>query len=271
MPAPISRRKSLLHLGAWVGAVLCPARLSARPRKIEHGPTLTFAVANDFHHSNSDCDPWFNRLFQQISGHAHLQFCLALGDIADAGKKTSMEAVIASAERSGVHLYPTPGNHDNDLPLNTDLYQQVFPGRLNYTFRQGGWQFVAIDSTEGRNFKNTRIQPETLAWLDANLPKLDRHLPTLLYTHFPLGAGVPMRSLNADDVLARFAGHNLRAVLSGHHHGRTRTRWHSTTLLTNACCARVRGNHDGTKIKGYWLFRAELDGTFERTFIPFSA
>jgi len=42
-------------------------------------------------------------------------------------------------------------------------------------------------------------------------------------------------------------------------------------LLTNACCARVRGNHDGTKIKGYWLFRAELDGTFERTFIPFSA
>ena len=39
-----------------------------------------------------------------------------------------------------------------------------------------------------------------------------------------------------------------------------------TILTTNKCCAFARGNHDGTKEKGYFLCKAK-DGKIERTFV----
>ena len=58
---------------------------------------------------------------------------------------------------------------------------------------------MGIDSTEGNAWQDTKILPDTFTWLDENLPKLDQRKPTILFTHFPLGADVPMRPLNADD------------------------------------------------------------------------
>lgn len=264
-----SRREAFGRLAALLAAGLWPGARRAQAAGGRAG-VFTFAVANDFHHFEEACDPWFAALFRQVAGHRDVVFCLGLGDLAHQGAPDSIAAVVRHAQEAGLRFYATPGNHDNDLEENTALYERVVPGRLNYTFAHKGWQFVVIDSTEGKKWGQTQVQPVTLAWLDAELPKLDRAKPLVLATHFPLASSTPLCPLNAEEVLARFVDHNLRLVVGGHHHGRTEVARGDYALVTNACCSRVAGNHDDTKAKGYWLCRAQADGAVRREFVEFT-
>ena len=45
--------------------------------------------------------------------------------------------------------------------------------------------------------RDTKIQAETLQWIDDTLPKLDKQRPTVIFTHFPLGMLTPSRPRNA--------------------------------------------------------------------------
>ena len=78
-----------------------------------------------------------------------------------------------------------------------------------------------------------------------------------------------MRPLNADDVLARLLEFNLGAVFCGHFHGYTERDFGNALITTDRCCARVRGNHDGSKEKGWFVCRAEASGDVTREFIAF--
>lgn len=253
---------ALLAAGLWPGAL----------RAATIGVTadeFTFVAANDFHHREPACDPWFAKLFHEMAGHEKVEFCLGLGDLADKGQPESIAAIARLAGDAGLRFHATPGNHDNDLEENTAIFDRVLPGQLNYTFGYRGWRFIAIDTTEGKKWGKSHVSPVTLAWLDAELPKLDPLAPTVLFTHFPLASSTPMCPLNAEDVLQRFKDFNLRLVLGGHHHGRTEVSRNSYMLVTNACCSRVAGNHDGTTTKGYWLCHTRAKGTVEREFVEF--
>ncbi len=227
-----------------------------------------FVVVNDLHHAAPECDPFFAALIAQMRTHAGVEFALVLGDLADSGKPADLEAVRDHLRNLGVPFYPVPGNHDYVAPNDRRAYEEIFPDRINYWFRHRGWQFVGLDSTQGTDYQNTRIPAATLAWLDTNLPLLDPHAPTVVFTHFPLGEGVPMRPLNADEALARLGRLNLQAVLGGHYHAFTERRFQGATVVTGRCCSRLRGNHDGTKLKGYWLAAAS-EGKLTLEFVPF--
>jgi len=261
--AALGRLAALLAAGLWPGALRAQAS-GARAAE------FTFVVANDFHHFEAACDPWFAALFRQIAAHASVEFCLGLGDLAHKGSPESMAAVARLAREAGLRFHVTPGNHDNDLEETTALFNRVLPGQLNYTFVHRGWRFVVIDSTDGKKWGKTSVQPATLVWLDAELPKQDPAQPLVLATHFPLASSTPMCPLNAEEVLARFTNHNLRLVLGGHHHGRTEVLRGAYALVTNACCSRVAGNHDGTTTKGYWLCRTQADASVRRDFVEFT-
>ena len=90
--------------------------------------------------------------------------------------------------------------------------------------------------------------------------------PTVAFTHFPLGKGVTYRPLNADAVLARLTTLNLRATFSGHGHGLNEQRLDRAHLIVNRCCARIRGNRDGSPLKGWWVCKATADGTLTHRF-----
>ena len=161
---------------------------------------------------------------------------------------------------------PRSRHHDFTLDGNRAAYDAAFPGKLNYAFQHGGWQFLALDSTQGTDFDETNISAATLAWLDATLPKLDASAPTVAFTHFPLGKGVTYRPLNADAVLARLGTLNLRATFSGHWHGLNEQRLDHADLIVSRCCSRVRGNRDGSPLKGWWVCHATPDGTITHKF-----
>jgi hypothetical protein len=129
---------------------------------------------------------------------------------------------------------------------------------------------VSVDSSEGAHYEHTSIGKATLAWVDKQLPRLEKSKPTILFTHFPLGEGITYRPSNAEELLKRFLDFNLQAVFSGHFHGFTEKKFSAATLTTNACCALKRGNHDGTKAKGYFLCTADEKG-IRREFVEVPA
>ncbi len=253
---------SLLAGGHWPGCLGAEGGTAA-------GETFRFHILNDLHHAAPECDPWFARVVARLREDGDHEFALLLGDLTDTAKPGSFAAVKEAFSRIHRPFHVQIGNHDQLAGGDAGAYEAAFPDRRNYAFEHRGWQFVGIDSTQGTDSSDTKVSERTLAWLDGNVGRLDRRRPVVLFTHFPLGKGARMAPLNADDVLGRFLGLNLRGVFGGHYHAQTETAFHGTPVVTGRCCARVRGNHDGSKEKGWWSVTA-ADGRLTRTFVEFA-
>jgi hypothetical protein len=158
------------------------------------------------------------------------------------------------------------GNHDYTPANDRKAFEDSFPQSLNYLFDHKGWQFIALDTTQGRAGSDTVIAKETLDFLAAALKKLDPKKPTVLFTHFPLGWLLPSRPKNAQALLQHFVKHNLQHVFNGHFHSSTARVWGSCELTTNTCCSLRRKNHDLDPRKGYFLCTTE-GGTVKRKYI----
>ena len=222
---------------------------------------------NDLHYFDEKCAPFFRNVVAKMRESApDAAFCLLAGDLADGGKAEQFTPLREIFTGLGVPLHPVLGNHDFNLDGDRSAYDAAFPEKLNYFFQHSGWQFIGLDTTQGTDFDETKISDTTLAWLDATLPKLDAAAPTVAFTHFPLGKDVTYRPLNADAVLARLTKLNLRATFSGHWHGLNEQRLAAAELIVNRCCARVRGNRDGSPLKGWWVCHATPDGTITHKF-----
>jgi 3',5'-cyclic AMP phosphodiesterase CpdA len=250
---------SLLALGLWPGAL--------RAAGEGNSGEFNFIVVNDLHYLDSKGDKWFEQVVTQMKATPQKpEFCLIVGDYAEHGKAEQLAATRDLFKELGLPTYGVIGNHDYLAQDNRKPYEQLFPDRINYRFEHKGWQFLGLDSTQGQLGANTRVQAPTLQWLEDHLPKLDKKRPTVVFTHFPLGALTPSRPVNADDLLERFRDFNLRAVFCGHFHGFTERQVWNTILTTNRCCSFFRGNHDGTAEKGYFLCEAK-EGTIKRQFV----
>jgi 3',5'-cyclic AMP phosphodiesterase CpdA len=270
MPTTRLTRRELLRRSpaALLAAGLWPGTLAAGDPATD---AFSFLVVNDLHSLDKKCHPWFEKVVKQMAGHPEQPALLLIaGDLADGGTAEQVGAVKDIFAGLKVPVYVVPGNHDYTPKQERKAYDDLFPGRLNYAFDHGGWQFVALDTTEGTKYQNTTIAADTLKWLDDNLPKLDRKKPLVVLTHFPLGEGVKMRPANADEVLKRLMPFNLRAAYSGHYHAFTEKTAGQAVLTTNKCCSFGRGNHDGTKEKGYFLVTAK-EGKLARTFVEVKA
>jgi 3',5'-cyclic AMP phosphodiesterase CpdA len=254
--------QALLAAGFWPGVRMQAAGSSSN---------FEFLILNDLHHVAPECTTWLNRVVHQLQTHTSAEFALILGDLTDLGTESSHRAVREVFEGFGKPYYVQIGNHDYLSPTDRSFYTATHPDRLNYFFRHRGWQFIGVDTTEGQKYEKTSIQPTTLEWLDKNLRRLRRSRPTVLFTHFPLAQGVNYCPTNANALLDKFRDFNLKAVFSGHYHALTlREDAKGVPFATNRCCARIRGNHDGSKEKGYFLCSARK-GELQHRFVEVNA
>ena len=269
MAERITRREWLrLSAGTLLALGLWPGRL--RADDLKGTGDFSFLIVNDLHFFDDECWPWFQEAVAAMkAGAPNAELCLLCGDLADAGRPDQHLGIRDAFEKLNVPVYSTIGNHDYFDPNDRRSYEETFKNQINYIFEHDGWQFVGIDSTESNAWQDTKILPDTFKWLDENLPKLDQRKPTIVFTHFPLGADVPMRPLNADNLLDRFLGFHLGAVFCGHFHGYTERPFGKAVITTDRCCSRVRANHDGSKEKGWFLCRANAAGQVTREFIEF--
>lgn len=250
---------SMLALGLWPGAL--------RAADATGTGAFRFVVINDVHYRNEKCGMWLEKAFRQIKAAPNPPaFCLMAGDYSENGTREELAAARDAFKTLGIPVFGVIGNHDFLARDDRRAYDEIFPARLNYRFEQHGWQFLALDSTQGRLGSNTSIQPHTLRWVDEQIPKLDPKRPTVILTHFPLGPITPARPANADALLERFKPINLQAVFSGHFHGFTERRVAGAVLTTNCCCSAWRTNHDFSKEKGWFACEAR-DGRITREFV----
>jgi len=263
-PIPSMTRREMLRLG---GAAFVLHALDSHAE-----PALTggfdFIVVNDTHYIDEACGEWLGRVVGAMRESApDAVFCLHAGDVTDRGTAVASGAAAQLFAGLGCPFYPVPGNHDFLTSDDRSGYDTAFPGRLNYRFEHSGWQFLALDSTQGTDFSETAISDATLTWLERETLKLDPARPVFAFTHFPLGDGVEFRPLNTGALLALLAKVNLRWVHSGHWHGESLKPEGHGTLTTSRCCARLRGNRDGSPLKGWHVYRAAPDGILTRRFV----
>jgi Icc protein len=275
-----STRRQFLQLLPGLAAVAAfPAFAAADqpttpkpPEKAGTEAEFTFFQINDLHYLEDDCGKWFRLVVEQMKASSpEAKFALLCGDLADKGLRPALESVKEIFGTLGVPAFPIPGNHDYAADESRTAYDTVFPGRLNYTHEQGGWQFIGLDTTMGTKFDKTTIPESTFEWLKTEIPRLKTDVPTVVFTHFPLGEGVTYTPANAPALVELLLKLNLVAVFSGHWHGLSeRTVGHSL-LATSRCCARVRQNADKSPLKGWYVCTAKPDGTLTRRFVEFQA
>lgn len=262
-PAGAMTRRAALRAAAALA--LAPA-VAARAWAGSASDDFHFVVANDLHYRDERCAEWLGRVI------AHLRalrpapaFCVLDGDLSDTGTAAQLGAVRELFRTLPMPVHPIIGNHDFTESGDRAPFEKVFGPRLNFRFRHAGWEFLALDTTQGRDVYRTHIADPTLAWLDQTLPDLSRRRPVVVFTHFPLGRNW-LRPRNADALLARLRGHELRAVLSGHWHGITERTKGTASLSTGRCCSWWRTNHDGSLLKGFTLCRVR-DGRLTHEFV----
>jgi predicted phosphodiesterase len=263
----VTRRAALARLtrlGLLAGAV---GPLAMRSWSAETKPGFKFIVVNDTHYLSEECGVYLAGLVKQMNGEG-AALCLHAGDVTEKGTVEHLAAAQKVFAQLRMPFHPVPGNHDWLSPTDRSGYAAAFPDKLNYSFTHEGWQFIALDTTDGQKYEHTRIQPETLAALGRMLAALDRQKPTVVFTHFPLCENVKMRPTNADNLLAQLDGWNVRAVFSGHYHAFTECERAGAPMTTNRCCALKRNNHDGTKEKGYFVCEA-VAGKLTRRFVEY--
>jgi len=248
---------TLLALGLWPGAL--------RAAGNGQGGSFRFVAINDTHYLTDPCGEYLREVVGSMK-QRQPELCLHGGDLTDKGEARHHAGVKSAFRGLGVPIYPVIGNHDYLTPTDRRAYVETFPLRVNYFIRHRGWQIIGLDSSEGQRYEKTSIQPATFRWLDDYLPRLSKTRPTILLTHFPLGAGVQYRPVNADALLDRLRDYNLVAVFNGHYHGFTERKSGNMVLTTNRCCSLQRGNHDGTREKGYFLCTA-AGGVVTREFV----
>jgi 3',5'-cyclic-AMP phosphodiesterase len=251
-----------LTAGLWPGRVL-----AGDAAKGEAGD-FDFIAVNDVHFNDPKlCAPWFENAFDAMKASApKAEFVLLSGDLTTSANAKEFGGIREALERLKLPVHVTPGNHDVTDDGQRTLFESYFPKRVNYALEHRGWQLFSLNSAESCATDHTSIPQDTLQWLDDNIKKFEPGKPTIISTHYPLGRGLVYRPAKSDDLLKRFVKFNLQAVFNGHWHGYTETLLGEATVTTNRCCSRVRRNHDGSPLKGWFVCQARA-GKITRRFV----
>ena len=146
MAATFTRRQwlrlgagALLSLGVW------PGRLRGEDAPA-HGD-FDFIAVNDLHALEPACRPWFDKVVRQMKASApNAECCLLGGDLADNGTPAQLTTIKEAFSALGIPCHAVVGNHDYLSDTDRSAYEQIFPGQINYTFDQRGWQIIAVST-----------------------------------------------------------------------------------------------------------------------------
>ena len=94
-------------------------------------------------------------------------------------RMTEFKAIVAELKVKTVRFMP--GEHDASLDAGA-VYKEFF-GDTHYTFDHKGVHFIVLDNVSDPGAKLGEAQ---LAWLKADLAKLDKTQPIVVFTHRPL-------------------------------------------------------------------------------------
>ncbi len=160
--------------------------------------------------------------------------------------------------------------------------------RSYYSFDQGPWHFIALDSCTTDPNSNggwvAELDDEQFQWLQQDLKSIPANRPVLIYSHIPIIQVASHRVMepykgwyrfspwsmhrDARRLIDLFAQHsNVKLCLSGHLHLQDRIELSGVTYM---CAGAVSGNWwKGMHVDcgpGYTILTLNPDGTFNRSY-----
>lgn len=250
----------LLAAGLWPGA----AANAEGPDE-----AFRFVVINDTHYKDDKCGEYLEAAFSQMHRGPSFDIALVAGDISTAAAPRELRAFKQLTDAYlKVPTYCVLGNHDCPGRSRKAWVDTYGMDSINYRVDHKGWTFLGIDTTDGGKSSGVAVHGETIAWIRNALRDVPSKRPIVLFGHHPFGEGVHYRLVNAEEVLRLFVAHNLKHVFNGHFHGLTQKKSKGYGLTTNRCLSLSRGNHDGSKEKGYFLATVE-GGALSYEFVQF--
>ena len=148
----LSRRQMMkMSAGALLAMNLWPGRIRAADADTK---PLKFIVVNDLHYFDNACGPFFEGLVKKFNEIDKAAFVIIAGDLVDGGTLEQCKALHDILAKLKVPYYVTCGNHDPVSQTDRSPWESVFGKKLNFTFEERGWQFVAMDSSDGTKSSN---------------------------------------------------------------------------------------------------------------------
>lgn len=255
----MNRRAFLLTAGALGYAGLVHAQSTGG---------FTFAAVNDLHLLDEASAAALGKAVDAINAQQDAAFTVVLGDLSSNAQAQEFALAKTALDRLARPHYLIPGNHDmnnKDKANPAGSFEAVF-GPANWRRDVQDWTLIGLNSCDGVK-SDVALSEERLAWLKAQVAEIPAERPIALFLHHPLNPhSKSYRVKNADAVLALFAGHNLKLAAAGHFHGNQVEEQNGVLFTTTACCSSTRGDHDGTKAKGFRLFHCQ-NGKVQTEFV----
>lgn len=220
-------------------------------------PLMRIGIIADIQYG--DVDPvrtrYFRNSLQKLEECAadlnreKVNFTVNLGDLVDRDPK-DMEAVLTRLKLLDQKVYNIPGNHDyKGVADNKALYKQLGMQGEYYSFSNGNWLFIMLNTNEiapyaniagtkkekelaaiverikqsGRNNNNASnggISIKQMKWLKKLLKHADRRgMNVMVFSHHPVFPESGLTVLNDQEILSVLASFScVKGVVSGHHH-----------------------------------------------------
>ncbi len=195
VPAPIDRRQFLRLAG--FGGVVFSSALAGCATGAGAGTApqdFYFVQLSDSHWGfngpvvNPDAAGTLPKAIEAVNALAvQPDFIVFTGDLTHATddpaerrrRLAQFKEIVAGLKNGNVHFMP--GEHDAGLDRG-QAWSEFF-GPTRYTFDHKGVHFITLDNVSD---PAARIGDEQLAWLKAELDRLDRDAPIVVLTHRPL-------------------------------------------------------------------------------------
>ena len=259
----VTRRQFLETMAAGVAGTIIPGFISGcsnpgKSRRQAFRPVKIFALG-DMHIVDSKTIAYPRKVIEAMNKEGG-DLVLACGDLGTDGLRSELELARDILDELKMPYYPVPGNHDALYSGEKEetLFSEIFSLKQNnYHFVKKGVHFIAVDHGCGKAYHENSVRPKAMAWIKETLTNIPENEPIVFFSHYPFAKGVKYQTKNSSEVQALFTNKRLLAMVSGHFHGNTERRENGILMTTTACCSGTRGNHDGTKAKGYRVFHID--------------
>jgi len=300
----MERRSVLKGLG---GLLLAPSLTFAHTH-IEKKPSLRIAHLTDVHLKKKFDAParFVKCLHHMQQQNPKVDFVLNGGDVVFDMNKENISTIndqwslMKSLMKSECNLpiHYCLGNHD--IWWNENSKGQTFYGKhysMNqlelakpyYSFMQGGWKFIILDSVHldiDETWYIGKLGDEQFNWLQNELKNTAPSTPILVMSHIPILTAVLMIEDNiinkwemlggdmhtdTSKIISLFYKYpNVKLCLSGHIHLRDKVVYNNVTYICNGAVSGAwwEGNRRETA-PGYGVLDLYADGTFDEKYINY--
>lgn len=176
-----------------------------------------FALFTDIHiqMQNDFSSIDLQKAVDDLNKQTAIDFVIVSGDITEFGDLASLQKAKTLLDKLKVPYYITLGNHETKWSESgsTD-FVRVF-GDDKFQFLHKGIYFIGFATGPVIKMGDGHIAPQDIVWVNNELSKLDRKIPIIAVTHYPLQSGDVDNWYEMTDVLRKY---NVQSVLNGHYH-----------------------------------------------------